>query len=284
MSLNRLSQKRGPVQKLWSTDLAYLNDTSEYSYADTVMDKAFGALKVPTLLSSLASALKQTPDSYGLRIYAACLCETDDLLSQWRAYCKDGTGYAIGFNFESLHELFADPTSIIGRVIYEEERQTTDVGRILKVVFGRLDEAAPGAMDTLRRLDASQTNLGTLNAALQEVARLEGAGEATELGAEITALVIIRAFLKDRAFSEEQEWRIVSLGPPFGEKFREFKGLLVPYIEIPEIPGPPRLPIASITIGPGPHPKQAHDALKRFLDQHQFGHIPIRNSPIPVLL
>jgi hypothetical protein len=35
---------------LWATDLAYLNDASEYIYADTVFDKVFSALDIRSFL------------------------------------------------------------------------------------------------------------------------------------------------------------------------------------------------------------------------------------------
>lgn len=50
---------------------------------------------------------------------ACCLSKDGDVLSQWRAYASDATGYSIGF---SANDLLKMPVRIL-KVIYDKEEQ-----------------------------------------------------------------------------------------------------------------------------------------------------------------
>ena len=54
-----------------------------------------------------------------------------DVLSQWRAYSSDGTGYAIGFDGEIMSKLQVRPL----RVLYDEDRQIEEAVRFIKSIF-----------------------------------------------------------------------------------------------------------------------------------------------------
>jgi hypothetical protein len=68
----------------------------------------------------------------GTSIFVTCLCESGDLLSQWRGYAGAGYGYSLGFNTSPLEQMASDSGFILGKCIYDpilqEEiiRQTID--------------------------------------------------------------------------------------------------------------------------------------------------------------
>src|SRR5215211_7755183 len=103
--------------QLWATDIEFLNDAEELTYAraavladlraraDEIAPPETGSedgLRAD-VLRSIAEELEYPPQgepSSTYHIYATCFCEDGDLLSQWRAYGGDG-GYAIGFRASS---------------------------------------------------------------------------------------------------------------------------------------------------------------------------------------
>ena len=55
---------------------------------------------------------------------AACFCEGKNLPSQWRAYGKDGTGYALEFQLKSFMDTGRpEVRTLSGRIEYDEARR-----------------------------------------------------------------------------------------------------------------------------------------------------------------
>jgi hypothetical protein len=259
---------------LWGSDVAYMNDASEYYYADKLIQRAMPALEQQAGLAgdvadNLTSFFLQGPTHLSSRAYAACFCESGDLLSQWRAYSKGGIGYAIEIPLEKLITLFAPEANYatIGRIEYDETRQldllknTITPGMYFpRLTPGAVNQAVAGTLDKYESLDV---NRWIFNVKF--------------------ALIRMRAFLKSWAFHEEREWRIGIVNVYFGEEFHTANGLLVPHLPL-KLGEPDRLPITRIIVGPNPHPEQAKDSLERYLRSRKMDHIKVVASPIPVTL
>ena len=82
------------------THASYLNDASEGKELRTILDEMALPSEVYKILDYI--------DKY-YETYICSFSENGDLLSQWRGYCPDGEGYAIGFKQpESYKNLFND--------------------------------------------------------------------------------------------------------------------------------------------------------------------------------
>lgn len=86
--------------RLWLTDSSKINDTSESVWSVNFMDYA--------LRKKLDSAYNchfgedDTALIRGAKNYLCCFSTDGNVLSQWQAYAKDGTGVAIGFDRKML--------------------------------------------------------------------------------------------------------------------------------------------------------------------------------------
>jgi hypothetical protein len=77
------------TRTLWAIDVSYVNDTSEYVYADQLLRGVLASHKETEKFAERPSPLELPALTFSLaRPYIASLCESKDLLSQWRYYSK----------------------------------------------------------------------------------------------------------------------------------------------------------------------------------------------------
>lgn len=266
---------------LWATDVAYMNDASEYEYTKGLVEEV---LTTPGRRLAMADLIGRTANELGASVYASCFCETGDLLSQWRAYSGQGTGYAIEFNLKQLIEALGhiEPRIqawvTVGKVEYDEMRQR---GILKHIAERHLASTEPTQAEFHR---AATTPV-------PQTQQKEKEQRVSKLMMELTsrsrvtmwAMLAIRPFLKSPAFSEEREWRIATMCPAQGESFRKSSGLFAPYRELP-LGNADNLPITRVIIGPSRHPTQARASLERFLQNHNLNQIQVDASPIPLRL
>jgi hypothetical protein len=103
---------------------------------------------------------------------------------------------------------------------------------------------------------------------------------------------------KNPAFKEEKEWRLIvkpslirdqgqpklpkaeRTGSPF--KFRQFRGALIPYIELLPMEG--KMPLRSIRFGPSLAPNRTENALGLLLAGYGYEKVEVTGSDLPVIL
>jgi hypothetical protein len=232
------------TRKLWMTDIEFMNDAAELAYARPVVldslraradeiaqpdEESADGMRAAALRNA-AGELEQLPPTY--HVYAVCFCQEGDLLSQWRAYGRDG-GYAIGFRTERLLEVSGSQDSI----------------RFARVSYG---------------LDNARSRLHSmLNEVAQPVAGFPGATGNIRLMELVLPTV---AAIKDPTFAEEQEWRLLSAGWGVSEAlcFRPGSVGPVPYVEV----GFPDNAVAQVIVGPGQHPQVRISAVRQLLERH----------------
>jgi len=171
----------------------YANDTSELVYADQVVKDELDCLLRHRSISLVVRRFLSDYSSRGnifsgrYQVFAFCVCEAFDRLSQWREYAAKGAGYAIGFASDEMTQvrLVDDPPEggVVGhrtfqKVIYEPGAQHDLVRRIL-VGCATVAERYP---------DQSGRVWLRLNMLLSH----------------------FRLFIKDFGFHEENEWRAIA--------------------------------------------------------------------------
>jgi hypothetical protein len=171
-------------KQLWLSGAHNLNDHQEINWTNRKVAKILGRLEDKygaqntRRLLDLMQMNKAVP-------YICSLSTKDDLLSQWRAYGKDGTGVAIGFNSDLLPSskrlpvLTTAPKDSITTlpVLYSEAEQDATIENIVVYCMEALQNAGEDAVET-------------------------------EIHAAITLNGLSTVF-KNEAFHEEHEWRII---------------------------------------------------------------------------
>ena len=112
------------TKRLRFSDLFSMNDFMEVRWGYYIWEKAAGSL-IDELGKDFIDAVDAVIHVSGIKALAlaSCMSRKGDVLSQWRAYGSDGTGYAIGFKAAGLLQL---PVKPLG-VEYNVERQVEEV-------------------------------------------------------------------------------------------------------------------------------------------------------------
>lgn len=146
--------------------------------------------------------------------FCFCLSEEDDLLSQWRGYADDGRGVAIGFSKEYL--------STVCEKNHQEMVGGLAINRVQYDLDGHMSLVRPAYEQIKSLIKASSLS------ASRDV--LENFHMST-----FVALAPKLFLLKAEGFSEESEWRLVSLlvdGVQETLGFHPKPNRLVPYKQI----------------------------------------------------
>jgi hypothetical protein len=269
-------------QKLWATHAFYLNDVTEISHTNELVEEIYLDLieqakpdenarldhnhalwKYRDFLHRLSyktMRVKPNPD-----VYVVCFCQDDDLLSQWREYGNRGSGYAIGFDPKRL--VYSRYDFKLCKVLYCLEEQKQILTKILKAVT-----------DSLYRL--------TVGLNLDSAMPLVDA-HAIIFEDEVTRYA---TFFKHKTFSEEKEWRLIYSPTekvlPELIKFRNSRLGLIPYTEIGFPAGENNkqggmLPIVSVRIGPTAQPALGRKALE-MLAGSRYLNLAVLDSAVPL--
>lgn len=300
---------------LWASDVRYLNDASELSYAvelisgvvtETLSEADTDALhSVLPRYSGFANAFE-----YGRRPFVACFCEEGDLLSQWRGYRSGQTGYSLGMDLSTLARIGnLPPNTYLRKVVYDTDEQRAEVREVVQVWL----QTAEALLNSDRGLSTEDVFPYPAIWALQE------------------ALAEHHLCFKHPAFAEEREWRLIKLvdvreelrlldhrrteemlrataermeelgvdmpdlHTAWGEadaegieiNFRRSAVGLVPYVELPLLEGAGvftgRLPLWEVIQGPTANPDLARESAAMFLESRGYGfHTDLKVSGIPL--
>lgn len=245
--------------KMWCTDIRYLNDAQEFVFAQGLyaeaLDPEFGL--DPTVLDVASNAidmLHKPLETEGLPLsmtqsFVASFSVHDDDLSQWRGYSGTAARFSIGFKRRELERHLAAKKFEFGPVVYSageaKRRLAADFNRVAAPFREKhLDQSNPMKWTEARHI--YKPFVGSLN---------------------VEVLLRAAPFCKDPSFEKEGEWRIVyqrgtSVDPDsFPLSFRVGRSLIIPYIEL-DIP---MSVIAQIRVGPGPRLVESLDSLRQLV-------------------
>ncbi len=236
---------RGPAllgilesMSLWATQVQYLNDRREFLLVYEEAADLVVRLNLPdddywARCSSLARLIEHELVRTAMSaergrmppIFVVSFSSKWDDLSQWRAYCSDGDGYAIGFNARELARLAQGRGWHFVKCGYGASTRHSDIrDAFLRTFRGRAEGTLPSD-----------------EAALDHLTRM---------------LLPIAATVKDEAFEAEDEWRLISpilSTSQVDVKYRAGATTLIPYVHFPLGGATPPAAIGHMTIGPGPN-------------------------------
>lgn len=253
-------------KSLWLTHILYQNDTRElYDGLDLIK----------RVLNDEYSGLGNdfNSDPARVNIYTASFTEERDLLSQWRGYCPKG-GYSYELNPELFTPLAMWPNDLVLRKCIYTEAEKVEL--IKKTIVG----IEPQDYEDYKRRIVAGMNM-------------PHSKEKKRISENIYNNVGV---MKDVAFSEEKEWRLmtnhISRQPSIGfiqgsrdYKIRISNEKLIPYIEakfdrgIPEEQGG-QIPsiFKEIIVGPNADPILAKASCELLIKDPSC---IVRNSSIP---
>jgi hypothetical protein len=251
------------TRSVFASHIRYLNDAQEMAFAvrrvQEVLKNQAGtgdaeAKKVREELENWVRHLQ--PQSH---VFVFSLSSEGDLLSQWRAYCRPSEGYSIGFDAKTLAGNAREAQFTMAPCIYDAaEQQRLLEQLIIDAIAGYRKHVADGHEPT------------------------DAIGAVTTLF--LISLLIVASVIKDPAFAEEKEWRLVSQAYGFGDKrvlFRSGPRLLVPHVTLNLAEENQPLPIKEIVVGPTAHRKLEAEAVRGFLIRANAASHKFRLSQVP---
>jgi len=267
--------------------LSAANDTLE----GRVLGKVFSEMiSCTTLAKGVADVASVIAEGYpeSTEGFALCLSEDGDLLSQWRAYARDGTGVSIGFSPE---QLTVDHGTVNFGAKYFE---------LTKVEYGEegLRENLFPVVEALQKSFSEYGEFITLNEgitrerAIAALADREGDTQGLFKGQEsspglLSQLLSLLAPLhfriystKPRPFHEEREWRLLRYRHrvPLNEvEYFADDSAIRPYIPC-LIADPAKNALREVILGP----KHSSNInwVRAFLVSAGLSHVHVRRSTI----
>jgi hypothetical protein len=276
-------------RRIWATHTQYLNDRREFLHAvDLVrgeIERLFKDQNTQTgqesaacveALERMRDILSQSPE--GINVCVCSFSEANDSLSQWRAY-GGSCGFAIGFSQNVLQVAVEKQGFFLAQCIYDPATQLEIARALVEEV---LDEYLSKGSD----LDVWEGDTES--------------GEAFwETGGNLLNYLYRYApILKDRAFAEEREWRIIS-NPVFAQhlEYRGGRSLIIPYYPLPLWEDGQKTEIYEIIVGPTPDLERSIKSLRKMimgrdvikdrslkgldLVKEGWGYTPINASQVP---
>lgn len=263
---------------MWATDYRFLNDSSEIQYGVNLFLEVADEFSKNTnnsVILRFIEILKTTANPYDgmLNCFIACLCEKNNLLSQWREYAAQGGGFALSLETRWIEfikpgkEKTVNDEYFLIKVLYEREEQRNILKEIIEKTIVVLEEATVGV---------------SVDDAISIIARC------SHFISQETAIYL--AAFKDPCFDVEQEWRLLHLVYSDNDshiKIRNGAYGLTPYVELDLKrgvgPRHEKLPIHEIIHGPTNDPVNTKIVLGKLLKSKGYSyHTQINGSNLPV--
>lgn len=231
---------------IWATLIHSLNDAKEFGHA---IDQARSYLftlrhnSTDTTLNVINETLGESLERISeLKVYVACFSETEDSLSQWRGYCPPGFGYSLGLFGEELDKVASSQGFQLSRCIYDHNEQRSVVERWADHALSELRTTLPNGEDPVVHVNKNCDNF-------------------------FDDFVAFAPIMKDRAFCDEYEWRLIGTIPSDDPrvKLRAGRSMLMPYVPIKLGLADNKSLVSNIRVGPTPNMELATNAAVHFL-------------------
>ena len=243
---------------LWASNASFLNDRRELIHGLHGAEQAIGEF-IPGLDGELRKlvekVIKEFKDGALPETYVTCFCEESDVLSQWRGYGGSDQGVCIKFGREALVRRLRADDAWDTKVIYSNVLTAKRVNEALR--------------DEIAELKDWEETLGSQSPA-----------ERYSSVVKMVSKLLPR--FKHYGFRDEREWRFVVQRPIEADsrKFRAARNLIVPYIEVGKHKSG-RLPISSVTVGPGRDMEHTRQSLLAFLRAKGYPKVTVKISGVP---
>lgn len=188
---------------LWATDYRYLNDTNELSTAIDMLIKSCDSDWHEALKWGLHHHLLSRSH------FVISFSKSPKVLSQWRAYADDGKGAAIGFRSSCLGREYLSNTEVtLVECKYDDHPK-----EIIRLHMKH--------ENTLKHIVNLYNTTRGINVFMEELGEDKGI---------LDLLFDDLLSIKNEAFVEEQEVRLVIHTPKNEVKLRSTSDLIVPYV------------------------------------------------------
>lgn len=267
------------ARSLWLSSLSLSNDYREGKIVSCIIDKLateerFSSEEKDVMQNSL-DFIFDIVDGFGF-----CMSEKKDLLSQWRGYANDATGFSVGFSVEYLRALcsddFFEKNSYIkiSKVLYDSK----DCEDAIAPVFHKIKELVEKE-EFGKGIGESRRRYGRHDRV--DVYDLEGKVVAPRLSSTVLRLLSKLFVLKSDAFHEEKEWRLIYDFFKKGNSecsFRVVGNRIIPYKEINLIQFKmvDIAPIVEVVIGP--KNMTPLYVIKSLLEKNGFANVEVSRS------
>lgn len=255
-------------KEMWASNVTSLNDTKEIDHAvdcaKNAIENRIGRGGIPDAEKRVLNEMLSYAGSAAKRYYVASFSEERDLLSQWRAYCPPGGGYALGLPSVQLTAMAQHQAFILAPCIYEHTEQYQIVSEFLESHLTKFRALLSTTDDETALCKQLSWEFG------QHLARFG-------------------SILKHPAFREEKEWRLISSSIQEPHPQLDFRGTLsriVPYFrfkllceEFPDLARIGRTPLTAVA-GPTSDHHASAMALQ-FLLRSTIGRVGHGASSIP---
>lgn len=250
--------------EIWMGDIFFLNDKKEYLEGLSLFNAELTRRKEKCNDDSLSVFLNSLGTVENLlrqqTQYVFSLTEEDDLLSQWRGYANNGIGVSIGFN---ASEFLASFTLL--PCIYNTSEQEAYLSHLFDLAI-QIFESTPEKNKHDKSNCINDAELPYWDAINDAGSRL------------ISTLNVACAIIKNPAFKEEKEWRLISfdndgltfigkqsfLKPVKKTKFSNDLGIM-----------------NSIKVGPNPDSNLCMQSVQKLLAHYHADAVSLSTSSIP---
>lgn len=263
-AMKKIIRKR----KFWFSHASSLNDPLETKYGrKVILDvlKEFIVDEDDQDMRAFFDSLEVSIKAFDRTLHSpfiACFCETDNVLSQWRAYGDIGGGYSLGFQFTEntfiSYDLENEDESgppLLRKLIYEREEQE----KIIKEFLNSIVESVRNTIKSGEYPNPRRRN-----------------HQAAVIGSDVgNVLLDMLLSFKHPAFKEEQEWRLIHITmdnfKPDLLKFRESPHGLIPYRSLnifDKVDDELTFPLKTIGVGPSLDYERNLKPLKLLMQHH----------------
>ena len=251
---------------LRATDIHYFNDSAELGHTSALLLNEIRARQSERagdqiILGQLSQWVADRVVN-GHAMFVVSLTANGNLLSQWRSYCTYGKGVSLGFATVRLLEAATAQAFRVVKCVYDSGEQR----RIAGVVVGAVESfAAHRGPAPSNKAHPSQSYHPAFAECEDDVLR-------------------IAAVLKNPAFKEEAEWRVVS--PIVADyvhsdiSYRPGRSTLIPYRLFKLTGSGGALELARVFVGPTPNVNLSMNSLSQFLSRNGLSP-EIVNSQVP---
>ena len=223
---------------IWSSKIQYMNDSKEFSHAIDIANRYISRYKTKNsdkVSSNIGNKISEILERISnMNIFVACFSEVPDSLGQWRGYCPPSLGYCIGFNSEELEAQAMEQGFLLHRCIYDVAEKERVVSHWVTALIKTLSKAYTSEQD--------------LEAFFWQHGR-----------AYVDEFIGIASVMKHEAFSDEKEWRLISMVSSDNQRMglRVGKSMLIPYVPIALNYSKDKCLLWNLTVGPTPQIDQA---------------------------
>lgn len=253
---------------LWATDIFFMNDKREFTqFTDLLINKiqhkcnCLGDGHQGQWKEEWYNAIERYLQGvFASDIYVTCFSKRGDSLSQWRGYTQSNFGYCLVFDYDKISELTYKQNSFMVHCIYSEEEQSSIAKEFVeKFISAVVDNQNSHVFESQKTMDDIVSEIGRKY---------------------ITVIQSLASSIKNSAFEDENEVRVIMLCIKNDVKFRPGGSFVIPYQEFPLELSKPDSPLKEIIIGPTPNPNLALKSVQMMLDQKGWK-VSVRNTIVP---